>query len=64
MSDLNKIIELIKTNDEFLKGSYEEIFHYLITKGNFTEGIGCLIAKSLVIIKQDIFDLISWIRNQ
>jgi DNA ligase (NAD+) len=55
--NLEKIIELLKNNRNFIDGSYEEVYNYLIIQGNFTPGIGGLMAKSLIQIKGDLKDL-------
>ena len=61
--NLEKIIELLKKNQNFINDNYENIFNYLINEGNFTPGIGSLMAKSLLIVRDDIKFLLEWINR-
>jgi DNA ligase (NAD+) len=57
--NLQKIIDLLGQNRDFLDYPLDALINFLMGRG-FTEGIGTLIAKSLLIIKDDIKLLMDW----
>jgi NAD-dependent DNA ligase len=61
--NLQKIIDLLENNKEFLDFPLAVLINYLMNMG-FTEGIGTLIAKSLTIVKDDIKLLMAWADEQ
>jgi DNA ligase (NAD+) len=59
---LEKIIELLKNNEDFLNLDHLNLVNYLVNHG-FTPGIGGLVSQSLIVIGDDIKLLTQWIKK-